>query len=331
MALIHWWMPFLWLLAIAIVVGAVVWARSRSRSARRADAVPVAHSERLTELPAYRRAIRRYRALLAVGIAVVGIVLASAAVLSSRPVSITSYQPEMRNRDIVLCLDVSGSMIDYDAAVVKTFGSLVREFDGERIGLVLFNASAATYFPLTSDYSFVEEQLDVLMADLTSPNSDYSFTNGTLLGEGSSLIGDGLGSCVMRFDDVETERSRSIVLATDNYVAGEQIMTLPEAGEYAESRDVTVYGLNPGDVESKDYIEQLADEMRDVVTSTGGSYYALDDPAAVPAIVSSIQREETTRLTGPRQLVQNDEPTWPVIAGLLGTALIMFVGWRLKR
>jgi hypothetical protein len=237
----------------------------------------------------------------------------------------------MRNRDIVLCLDVSGSMIEYDAAVVQTFSTLVEEFDGERIALVLFNASAATYFPLTSDYAFVEEQLDALTADLTSPNSDYGFTNGTLLGDGSSLIGDGLGSCVMRFDDVETERSRSIVLATDNYVAGEQIMELPEAGAYAESRNVTVYGLNPGDIDSKDYIAQLADEMRDVVTSTGGAYYALDDPSAVPSIVTNIQREQTTRLEGPTRLVQNDEPTWPVIAGLLGTALIMFVGWRLKR
>lgn len=331
MALTYWWMPVAWLVVIALVLGIVLWVRSRSKARREAAAIPVAHSERLTSLPSYRRAIRRYRAFLITGVIVVGVAIVSAVVLSSRPVSITSYQPEMRNRDIVLCLDVSGSMVEYDAAVVETFSTLVSEFDGERIGLVLFNASAATYFPLTADYRFVEEQLDVLMADLTSPNSDYSFTNGTLLGNGSSLIGDGLGSCVMRFDDVESDRSRSIVLATDNYVAGEQIMTLPEAGEYAESRDVTVYGLNPGDIDSKDYIAQLAEEMRDVVTSTGGAYYALDDPSLVPSIVNSIQREQTTLLTGPPQLVRNDEPTWPIVAGLLGTALIMFVGWRLKR
>ena len=42
-----------------------------------------------------------------------------------------------------------------------------------------------------------------------------SFVEGTKEG-GTSLIGDGLASCAMRFDDGERRRSRSIVFATDN-------------------------------------------------------------------------------------------------------------------
>ena len=331
MELIYWWLPIVWLVLIAGVVAFALWLRARRHARTGADAVPLAHSERLTELPAYRAALARYRATLYGAVAVLSIVLIAAVVMSSRLVSISAYQPEMRNRDIVLCLDVSGSMIDYDAAIVRTFRDLVDEFDGERIGLVLFNASAVTYFPLTSDYTFVHEQLEYLENDLSSPLSDYEFINGTLLGEGSSLIGDGLGSCVMRFDDIEAERSRSVVLATDNYVAGEPILTLPEAGEFARDRNVRVYGINPGDVSSKDYIAEFATEMEEVVLATDGGYYALADPSAIPSIVDGIEQQQTTRLTGEPILVRTDEPTWPFLIGLAGTILIMYFGWRLKR
>lgn len=331
MELIYWWLPLVWLVLIGGVLALALWLRARRKARSAADAAPVAHSDRLTELPAYRAAVRRYRATLYGAVAVLAVVLVAAIVMSSRLVSVTSYQPEMRNRDIVLCLDVSGSMIDYDAALVRTFRDLVDEFDGERIGLVLFNASAVTYFPLTSDYAFVHEQLKYLENDLSSPLSEYEFINGTLLGEGSSLIGDGLGSCVMRFDDIQKERSRSVVLATDNYVAGEPILTLPEAGEFAKERNVRVYGINPGDVSSKDYIASFAEEMEEVVLGTDGGYFALADPGAIPSIVDGIEQQQTTRLTGEPLLVRTDEPTLPFLIGLLGTALIMYFGWRLKR
>lgn len=331
MELIYWWLPLLWLVIIGGVIALSLWLGARRRERARSLAVPVAHSERLTQLPAYRSALRRYRAALVGSAVVLSLVLLAAVVMSSRLVSITSYQPEMRNRDIVLCLDVSGSMIDYDAAIVRTFRDLVDEFDGERIGLVLFNASAVTYFPLTSDYRFVREQLDYLENDLSSPLSDYEFINGTLLGEGSSLIGDGLGSCVMRFDDLESERSRSVILATDNYVAGEPILTLPEAGQFARERNVRVYGINPGDVSSKDYIAGYAREMERVVRGTDGGYFALEDPSAIPSIVDGIEAQQTTLLTGEPVLVRTDEPIVPFLLSLFGTGLLMYFGWRLKR
>jgi Ca-activated chloride channel family protein len=331
MELIYWWLPFVWLAVTAGVVGLALWLHARRHARTSADAVPVAHSDRLTELPTYRAALARYRAALFGAVVVVSLVLVAAVLMSSRLVSISSYQPELRNRDIVLCLDVSGSMIDYDAVIVRTFRELVDEFDGERIGLVLFNASAVTYFPLTTDYRFVREQLTYLENDLSSPLSDYEFINGTLLGEGSSLIGDGLGSCVMRFDDVKQKRSRSIVLATDNYVAGKPILTLPEAGNFAAERNIRVYGINPGDITSKDYIAEFAREMEQVVLATDGGYYALADPAAIPSIVDGIEKQQTTRLTGEPILVRTDEPTWPFLVSVLGTALIMYFGWRLKR
>ena len=329
MMLLNVWLVVGWVAVAAILVLLVFLLRHRAR--RREDsAVHIAHGDRLTGLPGYAAALRRYRVLLATVLVAATLLAAAAVTLSGRLVSLTTVQPEMRNRDIVLCLDVSGSMIDYDAQIVETFSELTEEFDGERIGLVLFNASAVTAFPLTSDYGYAREQLDALHDDLSDPETDWAFANGTLLGNGSSMIGDGLGSCVMRFDDLDTERSRSIVFATDNYVAGEQIMTVPEAGEFAQSKDVVVFGLNPGDT-SLDYIGEFADEMRSVVEGTGGTYWALDDPAAVPSIVEQVQERQAERFTGEPILVVTDEPTFPVLAGFAALAAVMIAGWRLRR
>ena len=48
--------------------------------------------------------------------------LGGAALLgAARPVDTTIERPETRNRDIMLCLDISGSMAAYDAELVTTF------------------------------------------------------------------------------------------------------------------------------------------------------------------------------------------------------------------
>ena len=115
----------------------------------------------------------RYRAVL-VGLASAGVLLLLGAVaLSSRPASAEVVYPALDNRDIVLCLDVSGSMIEYDTELVAVFSDLAREFDGERISLVVFNASAVTYFPLTSDYDYIEQQFDEITAQFASDEGAY--------------------------------------------------------------------------------------------------------------------------------------------------------------
>lgn len=331
MALINWWMPIVWLAVLVVAAAAGLLVGRTARRRPTASAVPVAHADRLASLPGYRRVVRRYRGLLLATVALVVVLVLSAVALSSRLVSLSVFRPELHDRDIVLCLDASGSMTEYDAALLDTFANLVDSFEGERIGLTIFNASAVTYFPLTTDYDYAKKQMESLRDDMTDPATDYDYTNGTLLGDGSSLIGDGLASCVMRFDDLDEDRSRSIVFATDNYVAGKELITLPEAGEYASSKDVTVYGINPGDTGSQDYIAELAKQMQDAVEATGGKYFTLDDPSTVPSIVESIQEEESGTIYGAPVIVRHDQPVPFIWLSLLGTAAIIVVGWRLRR
>ncbi|WP_165069058.1 vWA domain-containing protein [Marisediminicola senii] len=328
MELILWWMPP----ALAIAAAIVVLLQLRARRTRRADTAeprPIAHSDRLTALPEYRSAMRRYRGLLAAVTAAAGILAIAAALLASRPAAVSVQQPELATRDIVLCLDVSGSMVEYDAELVRVFGELTEQFTGERIALVVFNASAVTYFPLTNDYEYVQEQFDTVTDQFT--NGEDAYFDGTFFGEGSSLVGDGLAACSLRFDAPDDDRSRSIILATDNLVVGDPIFTLTEAGQVAADRGIHVYGVNPGDTASRDYVEELAREFRTVVDATGGAYYSLDEPDAIESIVASITSEQATIVTGSPRLQLADQPAVPLAIAFFGLAGLMVLAWRVQR
>jgi hypothetical protein len=202
----------------------------------------------------------------------------------------------------------------------------VRGFEGERIGLVIFNASAATVFPLTDDYDFIGEELDTAGKALAGSIGDEGFFAGTYNGRGTSLIGDGLATCVTSFDRVNTQRARSLVLATDNHLAGRPLVALAQAAELAKVRSVRVYGLNP----EKAGPDDEAAELRRVVRDTGGEYFTTDDPAAVSAIVASVQRQEASLIEGRARALQSDSPAVPI--ALAGLGLVGVVGasrrWR---
>ena len=326
MELTFWWI--LPLAALALLIAARLLIRRRRQMGR-----PVAHGERLTDLPEYQRALRRYKATLVLAMALGALFLAATATASARPAQRTTEQPDIRNRDIVLCLDVSGSMTSTDAAIAKVFQELAREFDGERIGMVIFDSSSVQLFPLTVDYDYAAEQLTAAQKALDSGAG--SFFEGTWNGGGSSLIGDGLASCVQSFPDVESEsgdakRSRSVVLATDNFLSGDPIFTLQQAGGLARSKNVKVYALNPGDFDYGNQADQPGGQLRAVAEGTGGSYFTLDSPDAVPGIVQKVQESEASSYQAAPQIAVSDSPALPLGVALLAGAGMVILGWRLN-
>ncbi|GAB3870882.1 VWA domain-containing protein [Terrabacter terrigena] len=303
---------------VAVALAFLVHRMVSRRSARAAAAV--ANSTALTELPEYRRALRLHRIRMAV-LALSAVLLGGAALVgAARPLDTTVDKPQTRSRDIMLCLDISGSMAAYDATLVATFKSLVKSFEGERIGLVIFNSSAATVFPLTDDYDFINDELDTATKALSGDPEFESFFAGTFNGRGTSLIGDGLATCVSSFDKVDLQRARSVVFATDNHLAGRPIIDVDEAGELAKAKGVRVYGLNP----EEDGPDDEALEMREVVTGTAGHYYAMGDQSAIKGIVDSVQAQEATLIDAASRSLYSDNPTLPI--ALAGVGLLGVVG-----
>lgn len=349
MELIFWWVfpPALLLAAVAI------WRALRRDPQAKVRRRPVAHADRLTALPEYQAALRRHRRWLAVAALAAGTLLVSTVAAAARPVELTTIRPEQRNRDIMLCLDTSGSMSSADSAVAEVFGVLAKEFDGERIGLTIFDSSAVQVFPLTDDYEYVQEQLKLAKAAFDGDPGSAGFLDGTGSGRGSSLIGDGLASCVNGFPTTSAsaggtpgssgsdadgagsaggakQRPRSVVLATDNYLSGDPIFTLEQAGALAQERGVRVYALNPGDFDYGPGPGQPGARLRGTAEASGGAYYPLDNPDAAADIVRRVQDTEAATIQGAPRSVVADVPDVPLAVALVSGLVLTGASWRLR-
>lgn len=324
MALGIWWLTALLIIA-AIVLGFFAWRRARKTGSEHGR--PVANSHRLTRIPGYRRAVKRssLRALLT--LATLAAVITLSAIGSGRWIYQRVEQPEKFNRDIVLCLDVSGSMVDYDVQVIGRYLEMLPGFQGERLSLVLWDASAVPVFPLTDDYDFVEEQLKLVSDSMDSHGKVGSeYFAGTRNGSGASLVGDGLASCALMFGETADDgRSRSIIFATDNAVNGDALMSLPEAAALTKERKITVYGLDANEHE-----DAFADEYRVQIEQHGGKYFKLSDESSISAIVDDITSEQTSIIRGAPIVLITDRPAGWLIAILLTLTGYLVLAWRLK-
>lgn len=295
---------------IAAVAVALWWGPRRGA----AGAVLVSQAERLRGLPRFAALAGRERLTAAIALVGVVLVVGGAAVVAARPITVERVQDETRNRDVILCLDASGSMAPYNVEVIGQFRQIVSGLQGERIGLTIFSGAAVTVFPLTDDYSFVLEQLDE--AKIAFAAEDYDYIAGVQLNDDrASLMSDGLVSCVQRFDRPDSERGRAVVLASDNDPQGEPVYTLAEAGEYARDHGVVVYGIGTPGLPDADAEAEFAD----AVETSGGRLEVLGRDGSAESIVAGIDRLERTRLEGtPPRLIRHDRPVVPALVALVG-------------
>lgn len=319
--------PWVMLGVIVLVVGGgIVLGVARARRHRAGTGAPLARAERLRGLPSFARAIKRRRIALAAALTLGIVAMGVGGIAAARPMAAQTIQPVNTSRDIMLCLDVSGSMAEVDMEILDTFLELVDDFEGERIGLTIFNASPVQVFPLTDDYEFVKAHLKSLRDSFDSWDVMPEYWVGTMNGAGSSLIGDGLTACAMRFDHEDEERSRSIIFASDNEELGDSIVTLSEAAAYATSKGVRIFAINPVAGAST----LLTEEMRQAAASTGGEMYELRGTTTVGDIVEKVQEEDASALQGDVQIVWTDDPNlWITLLAGLAVAFLLVL-WRVR-
>ena len=338
MVMILWWVTALLLLAAIAVWAITFW----NRRAMRKSPVIVANSQYLDRLVSFVRAQRMAAALrvLQVGIAVVAVV--ASAVLAGRIATERIQTPEFASRDIVLCLDVSGSMYEYDAEVLETFAEMVDSFEGERVALSIFNSTSRTVFPLTNDYDLIKRELENGAEAIDFDEFGYrlgsrdypeekvrryiDFVDGTRgVPDQASIVPDGLASCGQLFDQAEADRSRSIIFATDNEVNGDPIFTLDEAAEAVAARDIDLYTFYPGAYECG---PQCREELLEATERDGGELYESSDPEAIPSIIQQIQRNQAEILGATPTVVRTDHPTLGFVLTFLSLVGILVLGWR---
>ncbi|WP_052460220.1 vWA domain-containing protein [Tessaracoccus massiliensis] len=312
MALTH---PLLGLAALAVLVvaAALAWLWPR-RPDPVTGALPFAAAARLRALPRFQELARHRRRWLVTELACLAVAAVAVSLLVARPVLQNTSHEERANRDVMLCLDVSGSMRPVVQGVLGAFEDLARELAGERIGLVLFDSAAVTVFPLTDDAAYIRDVLQATAAELEARDIP-----GTRLGDvGSSLIGDGLASCLLRFDRDDPARSRTVVLATDNQTSGKSLFTLAQATDKAIADEVLVFGIAPAD-----NALTATDELSAQAQRTGGRILLLGPRTDLGAVTQAVDATQRRALAGPSR-PDARELTWPPAAlaglGLAGAA-----------
>ncbi|WP_229116846.1 VWA domain-containing protein [Actinomyces bovis] len=346
------WMPWLIALVAIVVVVAALLAGKRHATGKLqgGNLRRIANSAPFLRSPAVRERIARRRFLNA-GLAVLAVAgLIAAGIIAGRPANVSTRSEKLASRDIVLCLDVSSSMWQVDMEVLKAFDKLLDSFQGERVALVAWNRTAQTMVPLTDDYDLLREQFNVARdaldytPSLTSTADDERFLEvfGGTLSESvtsSSLAGDGLASCSLVFDQTEAkDRSRSIVLATDNVVLDrghDQIYSLPQAGDLAASRNIQLFSLfgfdefQGGGGGHKLDPAPFRQELKNVTEIHGGLFYDVTDPKATEGIVNRLQQDQAQILEGDIRTIFTDIPERAVLTLVVFLLILLgLAAWR---
>ncbi|GAB2835905.1 vWA domain-containing protein [Ferruginibacter profundus] len=208
-------------------------------------------------------------------------------------------QAEGEGVDIVLCIDVSGSMTAQDfqpnrlEAAKAVAADFVNKRSTDRIGVVIFAGESFTQCPITTDHN-------VLLAAIENIH------NGLL--EDGTAIGSGLGTSV---DRLRTSKSKSkvIILLTDGENNG-GLIDPKTAKEIAKTFGIKVYTIGVG---TEGYAPQpvntplgvqmqntkvTIDEklLNEIASETGGKYFRAKDNESLSKIYDDINGLEKSKV-----------------------------------
>ncbi len=288
--------------------------------------------------------------------------LISSLILAARPYRTETTSNGVKKRDIFLCLDVSYSICYLNYDLVDSLEEVVAGLKGDRFGILIFNTSSVLYVPMTDDYDFIRQKLEDLKEYFRlqkiyqDETSSYDFGNtedymkmrevldyydaGTLVNnytKGSSLIGEGLASCVYSFPRLASEdRTRLIIMATDNaeMALSTPLVELDGAVDLCIKNHIKMFGLFP-DQETYDkgnYSDYTTDmsEFQAGVERTGGTFYQQSKTLTVEDIVADIQRQEALEVDELIITKEIDQPEAFVIVLLVCLTLGFGAGVVLK-
>ena len=201
--------------------------------------------------------------------------------------------------DIVLCLDISGSMLAQDftpnrmEAAKNVAAEFINNRPTDRIGLVIFSGESFTMCPLTTDRSMLLSQLAQVQSGLL---------------EDGTAIGSGLATGVDRLRN-SPSKSKVIILLTDGENNG-GLIDPNTAKEIAKAEGVRVYtigmgteGFAPVPVQTPGGVVMQREKVNideklltQIANETGGHYYRAKDNESLKNIYSEIDKLEKSKI-----------------------------------
>ena len=322
---------------VLVAIVAIAWIHYRKHSHERdlKKVAVIAHTRTIKELPAYRQAVKRYKIMIVLAAVSFLVTIFSLTAVAARPVEVTIQNTKNQNRDIILCLDVSGSMDDYRNTLLAFFADIADKLRGQRVGFTIFDGRPANLIPLSDDY---DEVIELTRDFMESPSGYIRIVRGDTLQLNASAIGDGVMGCVNSLDRFETNnRSQSIIIATDNnygtsQTANTQSVDIGQVANYAKRYGITFYGIYmEGGAASNYQIEQY----KNATVATGGSFYTVtqktvSDESTTRSILQKVLAQEAAKAEGAPEVIKNDAPMTALIISSISLATFIILAWRLR-
>lgn len=256
------------------------------------------------------------------------VALALLIVALARPQSSsTNSTSNIEGIDIVMAMDVSGSMLARDlkpdrlTAAKNVASDFVKGRPGDRMGLVIFSGESFTQVPLTTDHGVMLNML-------------AEMKNG-LIDDGTA-IGDGLATAISRLKDSEAI-SKVVILLTDGMNNAGSVDPYT-AAEIAKLYGIRVYTIGIGSYGTAPYpvqtpfgtqIQQMKVEIDEKLLSnmaamTGGKYFRATSNQKLDEIYDEIDKLERSKIevTEFRRL---HEEFYPLVAWALALLLLEFL------
>lgn len=235
------------------------------------------------------------RPLLALVATLVWLLLVLAA---SRPQWIGEIESlPVTGRDLLLAVDISGSMDTQDMVLNKTAvnrlkvvkkvaGEFIQRRHGDRVGLILFGSRAYLQTPLTFDTQTTATLLDESEIGLAGRET---------------AIGDAIGLAVKRLRD-DAAADRVLVLLTDGANTSGEVQPLQASG-FAARDGLTVYtvGVGADEMMVQDFFGSRVvnpsadldeDTLRAIADQTGGRYFRARDAESLEKIYEILDELE---------------------------------------
>ncbi|MEM6887419.1 MAG: VWA domain-containing protein [Pseudomonadota bacterium] len=198
---------------------------------------------------------------------------------------------ETSARDIILALDVSGSMDERDFespdgtrqqrldAVKAVVSEFIATRENDRMALIIFGTRAFVQAPFTEDLASLEGFLGQITVGLAGPDT---------------ALGDAIGLSLRTFEASDVQE-RVLILLSDGADTSSR-MSPANAAAIAADRGVTIHTVGVGDPAASGDDKVDLPGLQNIASVTGGAYFFASDQTALEEVYGEIDKL-TPRIT----------------------------------
>lgn len=190
---------------------------------------------------------------------------------------------ETTSRDIMLAIDLSGSMDEQDfpttngeriqrlQAVKNVVSQYIEDRKHDRIGLIVFGTQAYLQVPFTQDLQSAEQLLDNTQVAMAGPHT---------------AIGDAIGLALKTFESSKVD-NKVLILLTDGADTGSRMSPL-NAAQIAKQSQLKIFTIGIGDEDADGQYRVDFETLRKIASTADGQFYTAQDSQSLEKIYQQI-------------------------------------------